>query len=86
MADPYERAGPRSRSLFSSVQVPVTVLSRPSTCLSVMVYFDHNMSQTGYGILLVFTKDFAFGFPKRISKDGLSKKIFPRPSGWDTLA
>ena len=51
-------------------------------------YFDHNMSQTGYsvGILLVFTKDFAFGFPKRISKDGLSKKIFPRPSGWDTLA
>ena len=29
--DPYAREGPRRRSRFSSVQVPVTVRSRPST-------------------------------------------------------
>ena len=29
--DPYAREGPRSRRRFSSVQVPVTVRSSPST-------------------------------------------------------
>ena len=32
------------------------------------------------------TNVFALGLPKRSSKEGLSKKIFPRPSGCDTLA
>ena len=81
--DPYAREGPRRRSRFSSVQVPVTVRSSPSTW---QCYITIAIMLSLWYLCCELTKVFAFGFPKRISKEGLSKKILPRPSGWDTLA
>ena len=65
--DPYAREGPRRRSRFSSVQVPVTVRSRPSTwqCYIKIAIMLRSLLWTHQSLCIWFSKaDLERGFVK----------------------